>query len=339
MHRGYFDFLNNHSGYTDSSKDWFVDVSQTKIYWYDLVINPPEEIDIRRFITEQLKALRRSVEESLEKRFIYFICSRKKVRFDTRNPPSYKWFSDQLRIPLLLGSEKQKITVSITFSDIENGKTARPKVNVTDRFITLFDSAGNGSTLSVHDFLMNFDINIGQSTTVHYVGYTKSPDTRPTNGNHGGLGETIYKMPTSENDIFVVFNLFKVMTKASNSSHMLDFLVANSMIDEITAELEGKLIEKCFISYFNSSLQWKNKIGEQQELNNNLTRIAKKNKINSIQIHYEVSGNSEYWNFQSTHIPPSARHLFTVETRDDTVHISPGSAIHAEIHREFSPPI
>lgn len=329
-----FGSILNNDAYTDSTKDWYVELSRADIYWYELIVNPPEELDTRKIIVDQLKSLKKAVEESLEKRFIYFICSRTKVRFDISKKHKYGWLDGKFHFHLLIGRDKKRMSVNTVFRDAKTGNIVRPEIEISEKFITITDMYGNLTTMTIHDFLMVSGIDIGISTVVQYVGYTKNPDTRPTNGVHGGLNEVIYKLSNEENDIFIMFNIFKVIVNAINSSNMMNFIIPNSMIDEIKTDMEGQILEKCFIFYFDSSNQTKNKENEKIELIGNLNKLAVDNKINSIKFHYEIDNDSEYWCLQSSNAEPNQRHVFTVKMMSGEMILSGESGMYTEAYGE-----
>jgi hypothetical protein len=327
MSRGMFSTLLDNDAYNDAEKDWFVELSRSDMYWFDLIISQHETFDTRQMIVEYLRSLKTIVEESLEKRFIYFICSRVKVRFNTSKKPRYNPFTGKVKLHLLVGKSLKKISVHTVFKDVHINKMFHPDIELTEKFITLTDKSGNKTTASVHDFLSASGIDIGYPTKVQYIGYTKNPDSRPTDGAHAGLNEILYRVSNEDNDIFICFNLFKVMSNAVSSASMLNFIVPNSMTDEIGVDLEGQIIEKCFILYFDSDSQTKNKAKERGELKNNLSQLSLKNKINSIQFHYELDRPCEYWNLYSSSIKPSLKHVFTVDLEGDCPRIKKGSKL------------
>lgn len=310
----YSEFIDNEV-YKESEKDWYVELSRTDMYWYDLLINPTDSgysFDTRNLIVEYLKNLKKEIEENLEKRFIYFICSRKKVRFNTNKKPQYNPITKKVKIHLLIGREKKKASAKIKFYDVVTNRFSNPTIELTDKYITLTNDSNNKITMSIHDFLSRTDVSFGHSTQVQYVGYTENPHTRPTNGSHSGLNEILHEVSNEEYDTLLFFNLFKVTSRAKNATAMLNFILPNSMTNEIGAEIEGKLIEKCFIFYFDSIYQTKNRDKEMGELKNNLIKLSNENKISSIQFCYELESPNDYWKFFSSKISPKHRHVFTV---------------------------
>lgn len=90
------------------------------------------------------------------------------------------------------------------------------------------------------------------------------------------------------------------MSYAINTKANLTFTIANSMVNEIDVELEGKILEKCFIFYFDSKNQARNKVKEHKELETNLINISNKNKINAIHVNYEFNKkmSTQYFHHQ-----------------------------------------
>ncbi len=316
--------------YKESEKEWIVELQRYHKYWYDLVVNPGEVadyFDTRKLIVDYLKEIKRQVEESLEKRFVYFICSRTKVRFNVNKKPSYNPISKRVKIHLLIGKAGKRKTITCQFFDIHIKKFCRPKIDITDKYITLTDSKGNLTTASIHDFLEDAKVSLGITSKVEYVGYTKNPHTRPTNGAHTGLSDVLYKIADENRDSLIYFNVFKVTTRAISSKSMLNFTIANAMTDEINVELEGSLLEKCFIFYFDSENQNRNKDKELLELKKSLRKISIENKINSIHVCYEFEDPNEYGVFSSSKVAPQLGHIFTVKNTEEDVEISRGSEI------------
>lgn len=313
MNRGLYGGILMKPGYKESEKEWIIELSRSDVYWYDLLVNSHENFDTKKIITDTLKSLKNSVESSLEKRFVYFIFSRKKVRFDTSKNITYCDKTGRFNLSLLVGREKEEIVVVGEFYDHQTKKALKLEVELTEKFITITDDMGDKSSFPIHTFLQEFGIDIGLSSTVHYVGYTKNPHTRPTNGSHAGLSEVLYNVSNEDNDILISFNLFKVTVFADNKKNGMKLHIPNSMTNEIDADLEGFIIEKCFILYFDSNNQIKNKVKERKELKNNLVQLSSENNINLITLYYELEVPSEYWKLGSSTIAPNSKHYFEVK--------------------------
>ncbi|PZW69867.1 hypothetical protein F471_01197 [Pseudomonas sp. URMO17WK12:I1] len=330
MSRGLFSSITDNESYKQSEKEWIVELQRYHKYWYDLVVNPDEVadyFDTRKLIVDYLKGVKKQVEENLEKRFVYFICSRTKVRFNTKKKPSYNPITKSTKIHILTGKEGAKRAIKCKFLDAYQNKLFHPKIDLTEKYITITDFRGNLTTTSIHDFLEDARISLGIDSKVEYVGYTKNPHTRPTNGAHTGLSDVLYKIADENRDSLIYFNLFKVITRTIGGNSMLNFAIANAMTDEIDVELEGKLLEKCFIFYFDSINQSRNKDKELLELKSSLHKISVENKINAIHVCYELEEPNEYGVFSSSRVTPKSGHVFTVRKHEDDVEIVDSSEI------------
>jgi hypothetical protein len=175
--------------------------------------------------------------------------------------------------------------------------------------------------MSIHDFLQSGGIKSGINTEVHYIGYTKNPSERPINGAHRGLSDMLYRVSNEEHDFFVFYNIFKVLSIGSNPTSPINFCVANSMVDEIKVDEEGRIIEKALIKYFGAEAQEVNKENEEAELENSLERLAAKNNINSVAVQIEMDEPSELHRFFSRSVKPSDKHVFTCRIGSDGVEI------------------
>lgn len=309
MTRGNLGDLAANPAYAESTKHWHITLQQSSCYWYELIVNPPDFVDTKDGISAQLEDLRATVEQTLEKRFIYFFASRTKVRFDTTRPPKYSFWRKWLVISLLIGRDRKRHVIKIRFHDQE-GQPLTPGIEVSERFIRIIHSDTVSHAFSVHDFLQTFEISLGMPTQVHYVGITKDPADRPLSRKHRGITDTLYNVSNEDNDFFIFINLFKVMSDAKNNSHGLHFLVANSMIDEIQTDEEGRVIESALIAYFDCASQQVNRENERAVLSNQLASLAKGHKIQSVSMHVEMESPNEYFVFGSEAAPAALSHSF-----------------------------
>ena len=136
----------------------------------------------------------------------------------------------------------------------------------------------------------------------------------------------LYRVSNEEHDFFVYYNLFKVSSISTNPNALMKFIVANSMLDEIKVDEEGRIIEKMLIKYFSTESQEINKENEEAEFENSLDRLAAKNNINSVAVHIEMNEPSELYRFFSKSVKPSDKHIFTCSIGDNGIEIVEGSS-------------
>ena len=327
-----FDFLQCEPTYTDTDKDWHVELCNSTYFWYDLLLHPLEGFDTKQQITDYLKRLQAMVETQLDKRFIYFLAARKKLRFCVTKKPRYSLFGSHLVLYVEIGRERIRRKVTTRIFDAQTQQPIKPPVELSDRFITFYYTPNHKESWSIHDFLKSSDIELGINMEVHYVGYTKNPSERPINGSHRGLSDMLYRVSNEEHDFFIFYNLFKVSSFRVDPNSAINFIIANSMIDEIKVDEEGRIIEKALIKYFGAETQEINKEKEQAELENSLERLAAKNNINSVAIHIEMDKPSELYRFCSRSVEPSDKHFFTCRIGNNGVEIIKGSNLAVLAH-------
>ncbi|MBS6669104.1 MAG: hypothetical protein KH247_00060 [Haemophilus parainfluenzae] len=293
--------------YNKSSKELVVGLKEYHRYWYDLIVFPnavSEYFNSRELITKKLSKLKKEIETCFQKHFVYFILSRKIIRFNTFSKPIV--IGNEIHLSISIGKEKE-------IKDIKIKLDIKPyKVELLDKYITIWESKYCKSTFTIHEFIDSCDIDLGIANKVEYVGYTRNPEIRPTNGSHTGLSDTLYKVSTDENDIFILFNIFETLTSGIDDKKS-PFIVMNS----IEARIEGLLLEKCFIVYFNSDNQARNKITEHTQL----IKTLKSLNIKSVIINYELSKSNDYSIFESSHRKKSTRHFFKIQIINNKIKI------------------
>lgn len=322
--RGIFGEFKDEVIYSSTPKAWYVELIQSTFFWYDLVVNPIN--DSKQWISETLKNLKERVEEDCEKRFIYFIASRKKLRFSQKKKPKYSIFGSTLIVYLEEGKDKVEKKIKTKLIDPETGKAMKLNIETTDRTIHFIEKNGSKISFSIHDFLANIGINFNFESTIHYIGYTKNPHIRPIDGIHRGLSQTLHNVSNEDNDFFIYYNLFKVLSQANNENYNINFVLANSMIDEISVEDEGKLLEKSLIMYFKPDSQNCNLKNEEQEFINMFEKFYSKININSIQFYFEVQDTSDYFIFSSNKVQKNEKHIFTYLFQNNELKLYKGTS-------------
>jgi hypothetical protein len=322
MSRGLFNFIISHEIYAKAPKSWYVSLVQCDCFWFDLVVNPPIEIAEPEPIKQYLKNLKKRVEDSLEKRFIYMYGSRKKMRFDTHKPLSLSFFFGRVFANFLVGAQGKRQRIRCDLSPLGIFDPQNCKFFATDKFLKVSQDGKNWVQTSVHDFLQICAVeDIGQSTKIHYVGLTKNPHTRPLGREHRGYGDMVYGVGSDDKDFFLYVAVFKVMTNAINAERGMHFVVPNSMTNEIVTQQEGLLIEDALIAYFDSEFQDEKGARERAEFKTLLRNIKRERSIESLVIDFEVEGESPYYRLGSSKRNAQHRHIFRCTLADDQLSI------------------
>ncbi|MFQ6589916.1 MULTISPECIES: hypothetical protein [Pseudomonas] len=317
--RGYLSFIKDNPVYKNSEKDWHVELTDYTVFWFDLLVNPPEGVDYQKRISDQLRAYRKEVEECNDKRFVYFITSRGKVRFSTKTAPEYSWTKKEVIIHLEVGSKKKPKKVRLPALPEFIG-VQLPVIFDEGRFIGLWGPGQPYATgFTVHEFLMMHSINLGIDTEVLYVGSTDDPARRPLKRDHRGYSDSLYGISTAEKDVFVYYNLFKALSITKESPYALHFILGNSMIDEVQKKEEGLLLEHGLIHYFGAKSQEKSREQEYGRLREGMSRLKENYKIASVNFHIEAETSTEYWTLYSSQVQSEHRHRFSLTLDGDQV--------------------
>ncbi|EJK99244.1 Hypothetical protein PflQ2_0579 [Pseudomonas fluorescens Q2-87] len=317
--RGFFSFIKDTPAYKDSEKNWYVELADYTVFWFDLMINSPPGIDFQKVAAEYLKDYRDAVKESNDKRFVYFIAARQKVRFSTRKSPKYSLTKREIIIYLEIGKKRTVRKLRFLASPSLSGRRL-PIIVDNGRFISIWGSDQSKPVgVSVHEFLMGENINIGIDTEILYVGSTDAPATRPLKRDHRGYSDSLYDTPTDERDIFVYYNLFKATSVTQSNPYLISFAVSNSAIDEVQKMEEGILLEHGLIHYFGTKSQEKSKTLEYGRLREGLRRLSANYKIESVTYYIQAATPTEYWHLYSRQVPVNHRHNFSLSLAGEEV--------------------
>lgn len=313
MSRGLFDVVGTLPAYADAKKDWHVELSNCTYVWFDTIIDPVPGFDIAAMMRDYLKGLREDVQHSLDKHFVYYLASRVRVRFCTRKKPRYSLLGGKLVFHIEIGRRRTLRRCVVTLHDLETRQAIRPKVDLSDRYITLHNGNGGKTTLSIYDFLSLCGIETGIDSEVHYVGYTRNPADRPLDRAHRGFGDMLHWTSRDDEayDYFIFYNLFKVLSLSADPRARLNFVVSNAMTDEVKVADEGQILEKVLIRYFDTRPQRLNQAHEASELNHRLERLAERHQIQSITFDLSMQQPGELFRFYSRRVAPADRHHFT----------------------------
>ena len=305
MRRGYLDFLKQHQLYSGSKKKWTIDLCQSNCFWYDLVATEHPLVK-PELIKSRLKEIRDHVTNQIDKRFIYYIATRKRVRFSEALHPKLE--GNIVSIWIEIGKDRHLQRLNLILP--EGSCTS---VIADPRMISFVGPNGRKISQEIHGFLETLEANFGIESEVKYVGMTKDPTRRPLFDGHIPLGKISYDLDREEEDIFVYFNTFRVMTSAISDRLNSELRIPNAATDEVSVENEGRIIEKALIYYFMPKYNNRNGPREIGELKNKLIELARFNQFKKVELSLEILSASEYFHFSSPTVPSSPNHSFECE--------------------------
>jgi hypothetical protein len=195
----------------------------------------------------------------------------------------------------------------------EEGRAWLPFVTNSEVAITFTYPGHYRETLSIHDFLLAYNVNLGIDTRVHYVGLTKNPDSRPLLDRHAGRHRVEKLALRDSRDMLFLYNTFGVRCLAQSPTLHASFWVSNAFADDLEIKPEGLTLEKLFVAYFQPDCQGSIK-SELTQLRNRVITLAEHHRVRRIDVEYEVDSRSEYYRLFSEAVAPSSRISFSVDT-------------------------
>src|SRR5471030_214376 len=133
-------------------QSWTVSVADAKYHWYDLIAGYPDTPDIRDPIGRYLRRMQFELDAAAEQQHLYCVVTRPRVRFDSKGTVQWGFFSLKLTLPLLMGADEVKETITIELKVPFAATIKKPTVSLTASFVTL-NWGGLIETFSVHDVL------------------------------------------------------------------------------------------------------------------------------------------------------------------------------------------
>jgi hypothetical protein len=296
-----------------------VNLLEVDAFWHQMIrqrIHP--ELNSRRDVRRKIADAKRRHAGYFDRRFIYFICSRHKVRFSVTSQARLSMAANQLLVHLEIHGQQAVVQHSVPadrFLRIDgSGRPHLPQVENSEVAITFSYPGSYRETMSVHDFLLTHEIDLGFGSYVHYVGLTKNPDTRPLSGRHDGRARTLARLQGTERDVLFFYNTFAVRYLADDPALHARFWVSNAMSDDVDILAEGLTLEKLFIGHFLPDCQGDLE-SELTQLNNRLGTLHQQHNVARVNVDFEVDSTSDYYSFYSQHVPLLSRSAFTLNLR------------------------
>jgi hypothetical protein len=276
---------------------WTATVAETKFYWYDLLVEGPLP-DFRDPVGRYLRRMQFAIDGTMEKRLLYFLVARPRVRFDLQRTVSWGFFSLKLTIPVLIGAEERKGTITIELDVPFEATYKKPLVQLQDKFL-LLNWGALTETFSIHDLIQRFDTGLVFPGTVLYVGQTHDPAGKLAKGQHGPVNRARNAVML-ESDVFLLVQRFDVKVDTT----------ATDLSEEASTRTHVDMLEGALIGYFES---------EDSRLRSEIERGNRRDHLADLQATYLLQlltvdlgfeGADSFHDLESPQAGRSRRHLF-----------------------------
>lgn len=288
---------------------WDASVAESRFYWYDLLINDPLVPDFRDPIGRYQRRMQFALDATMEKRLLFFVVSRPKLRFDTKKGTSWGFFGLKLTVPLLAGIDNRKESITLELEVPFEATFKKPIVTLHDKYITLNWGALT-ECFSAHDLLQRFPNDLKYESTVQYVGITRDPQARLAKGRYPAVNRIM-----EENDGAVdTFLLVKRM----------DVAVTTDVVDPLTeasTRSHVEVMEAALIRYFEGEKPAHHGTIESNNRREHVAQLVETYQLESLTVDLGFKEADSFHDLKATNVPVSRRHLIEFT-------FGPGSEIH-----------
>lgn len=285
-------------------QSWDVTAAESKFYWYDLITDFPPAPDFRDPLGRYLRRMQFAIEGTMDKRLIYFFVSRPRLRFDLKRTTSWGFFSLKLTVPLLVGADQVKETVTIDLKTPEDATLKKPTIQMFDKFITL-NWGSLIETYSVHDLLQNFDVKMSFPTKVHYVGQTHDPAGRLLKGRLSSINR-IADRNQPDNDNFLLIQRMNINTFGAR--HPMDD--GSEVAQEQILKERMDILECVLIRYFEDETRKIRSPREQLARQTRLRNLANSHKLVGLRMNLGLDEEHAFDRIFSDRVPELRKHVF-----------------------------
>lgn len=290
-------------------QSWTVGVANAKYHWYDLVAGFPQAPDIRDPIGRYQRRMQFELEAASAQRHLFFAVIRPRVRFDIKGAVQWGFFSLKLTLPLLMGADEARESITIELKVPFAATMKKPTVTLTPNFVTL-NWGGLIEAFSVHDILQTYAHALKIPSKVIYVGQTRDDEARLGKGRLPAL-QRLHAQHSEHFDTLLLVQQLEVQVSCADG----DPAEAPHNADPVAAEAlqEGRmeLIEAALVSYFEGpSARTRN--AEQRTLRAaRLTALQVEHNLAqyTIALRYDDAGRYNY--LCSEHVTSARQHLLS----------------------------
>ena len=289
-------------------QSWEMTVSESKFYWYDLLTAIPAPPDFRDPLGRYLRRMQFAVEATQEKRLMYMLVSRPKLRFDTTRSTSWGFFGLKLTIPLLVGAEQKRDVIVIDLNVPDDATLKKPSVQVFERFITL-NWGSLIETYSVHDLLQNFTTKHNYPTKVHFIGQTRDPAGRLLKGRITGVNR-VCEENEPDDDNFLLIQRFDIGMGTAPSMHLASEAERDLMLKD-----QMDLLECLLIKYFESDNVRVRSGREMKQRDERIATLQEAHMLERLSVDLKLEVPDAFQNLFSARAPVSDHHAFEATFR------------------------
>lgn len=243
-----------------------------------------------------------------DRNFIYFICTRPRLRFARYRAIRLK--KGQIAFRFSVGESRWPKTKELPAPSLINlaSNTEIPPIGVnhTESCFTVTYANGQKMSSTLFDYFEHHQVDLGLVSNVEYIGQTNHPKDRPLNYKHPGLAKVFQNANRDICEVFCVYNAFHASFRGELGPGVT-LMGSNSTSEILNQKHEAEFIESLLIDYFKPEAQCKTTPKDRTRLEN-LEAILRKNSVQGVNLEYQVETQSDLYRLGSSTIRPSKRH-------------------------------
>jgi hypothetical protein len=305
---------------TTAPQSWMVRVADAKYHWYDLIAGFAEKPDIRDPIGRYMRRMQFELEATAEKRHLFFAVTRPRVRFDITGVVQWGFFSLKLTLPLLMGAEQTKESITVELKVPFAATMKKPTVILTENFISL-NWGGLVEVFSVHDLLQTYAHTLKLPSKVSYVGQTRDPDGRLGKGRLGAMHKLRAQFGMEYDTLILVLGVEVEVNCADGDPAALPHNEYALPADILHAE-RMDAIEAALIRYFEGSAPRLRPLDERKARSERLAAVQVANHLAQYTIDLELPETGFYNYVSSEFVTSAKRHILSCFIADGQAQVA-----------------
>ncbi|SDH32708.1 MULTISPECIES: hypothetical protein [unclassified Duganella] len=307
---------------TTAPQSWMVRVAAAKYHWYDLIAGFAEKPDIRDPIGRYMRRMQFELEATAEKRHLFFAVTRPRVRFDIAGVVQWGFFSLKLTLPLLMGAEQTKESITVELKVPFAATMKKPTVILTENFISL-NWGGLVEVFSVHDLLQTYAHTLKLPSKVAYVGQTRDPEGQLGKGRLPALHKLRAQYGMDYDTLLLVVGLEVEVSCADGDPAALPHNEHPMTADVLHAE-RADVIEAALIRYFEGSNPRWRQLDERKARAERLAAVQAANNLvqYTIDLALAPEDTGHYSHLASEFVSAANRHLLSCYIADGQAQVA-----------------
>jgi len=300
-------------------QSWYASVADARIHWYDLIAGFPERLDIHDPVGRYQRRMQFELDAVASRHHLFFALTRPPVRFDAAGTVHWGFFSLKLTLPLLVGQEKKRDSITFELTVPFAATLKKPLVQLTPNYVTL-NWGGLVETFSVHDILLAHAPDKVPCQVV-YVGQTHDPEAQLSRAHLPALQKLHARHKEDLDTLLLVQRLDVRVNCASGDPAELP----HNAHPRAAAVLQGErmdLLEAALVRYFAGTAPLPRKEDERQLRRERVTAVQEANNLVQFTIDLQWPELGAYDKIGSGQVAAATRHLLSCFVADGEVIVS-----------------